>query len=337
MNKWITYIVEGQSVDSVSKARYDVAKIAKDIGFKILYVYRYIDNFEDEKSLIARIDGITAGVAPGDLVVYQYPSYNKFEFDKMFIYRLKQRKVKLAILIHDSEFLRNHNFIGELELYNQVDILITHGEKMEAKLKSSGVHSHMIRKKLFDYLIEDEQIALDSELKKSLVVAGNLQKSIFLNKWMNNTKVYAFGEIKNVDLGKNVTYVGAYSQNNLIKAIPKNNFGIAWDDDLYQGGNYQEYTRYNSPHKVSLYLALGLPVIVWEESSIADFITKYRLGYTIKSISDVDILMAKITTEEMLLLKQRVNKFSNLLKEGIFTKLALITVEQWILFEELDG
>lgn len=88
LNKWVTYIVEGQSVDSVSKARGDIATVAESIGYNKLYIYRYFDEREDERALTARIDGITAGVAKGDLIVYQYPSYNQFQFEQTFVDRV---------------------------------------------------------------------------------------------------------------------------------------------------------------------------------------------------------------------------------------------------------
>lgn len=102
------------------------------------------------------------------------------------------------------------------------------------------------------------------------------------------------------------------------------------------GRNYQEYTKYNSPHKVSLYVALGLPVIVWQDSAIADFVVKYRLGFAISSLSEIDPLMASIEEDELKQLKQRVNRFGCLLREGLFTKQVLIQVEHDILLKEME-
>ena len=279
LNKWVTYIVEGQSVDSVSKARGDVATVAESIGYNKLYIYRYFDEREDERALTARIDGITAGVAKGDLIVYQYPSYNQFQFEQTFVDRVKQRGARLVLLIHDSELLRDNS---------------------------------------------------------SLVFAGNLQKSVFLKDWRYQTGIDAFGLKGDIPLGETVNYKGVYSQPELLRRIPKDRFGIAWDNDLFQGGNYQEYTKYNSPHKVSLYLALGLPVIVWQDSAIADFVVKYRLGFAISSLSEIDPLMASIEEDELKQLKQRVNRFGCLLREGLFTKQVLIQVEHDILLKEME-
>lgn len=336
MNKWITYIVEGPSVDSVSKARGDVAEIAEEIGYRKLFIYRYIDEQESQQSLLSRIDGITAGVAAGDLIVYQYPSYNQFIFEKTFIERLKQRGARIALLIHDSELLRDSGFLKEIELFNQADMLITHGEQMDLKLKTFGITTAMVSKELFDYRIPDEQGSTEPSLIKSLVFAGNVQKSVFLKVWDYQTNIQVFGAKGEFKLGGNVEYMGVYAQYDLLRRIPKNCFGIAWDNDLPQGGKYREYTRYNAPHKISLYLALGMPVIVWRNSAISELILHHKLGYVIESLGEVDSLMECITKEELVHLKQRVNKFSYLLREGIYTKQALIKVEQAILLKEME-
>ncbi len=72
------------------KAKVDVFHIANGMDYQPLYIYRYIDENEDDYALMLRIDGITAGVAYEDIVVYQYPSYNGAHFDRMFLQRMKQ-------------------------------------------------------------------------------------------------------------------------------------------------------------------------------------------------------------------------------------------------------
>lgn len=335
MANWLTYIVEGASVDSVSKARKDISLIGDSIGFQRLYIYRYMDENEDDKALLARIDGITSGVSAGDIVVCQYPSYNSYRFELTFVQRLKNRGARVALLIHDSELLRGNNIPEELDLFNQADWLITHSQQMEQQFHAMGIKTPMLTKPLFDYLVT-ASTALDSNLEKRIVFAGNIQKSIFLSNWQSNTQVAAFGTKGELELGQEVSYCGTFQQEELLKRIPKNCFGIAWDDDLHQGGNYQNYTRYNAPHKVSLYLALGLPVIVWKESAIAEWVTAYQLGFAIGSLEEIDGIFASISEAELLKLKERTNKFSQLLRKGIFTKNALLQVESNILFKEVE-
>lgn len=66
MNRWVTTIIESNAADSVKKAKADVCDIAKGMDYQPLYIYRYIDENEDDYALTSRIDGITAGVANQD-------------------------------------------------------------------------------------------------------------------------------------------------------------------------------------------------------------------------------------------------------------------------------
>lgn len=42
------------------------------------------------------------------------------------------------------------------------------------------------------------------------------------------------------------------------------------------------------PHKGSLYLALGMPIIAWKESNIATLIEKEGLGIIVESLDEID-------------------------------------------------
>lgn len=336
MKKWMTSIVEAASVDAVSKSRVDVSNIGDACDYRRLYIYRYLDPTESEDALTSRIDGITAAVSPGDIVVYQYPCYNERRFEERFIQRMKQRGIHVVILIHDSEALRNGMDRAEVEMFNQADSLITHGPKMEERLRKLGVQTTMVSKLLFDYPLEGRHADVADTLERKLVFAGNLSKSIFLQEWSQATPLQAFGRIRQVQLSPKVEYMGEHQQEDLIKVLPKDSFGIAWDTNLDGGGAYQEYTRYNAPHKVSLYLTLGMPVIVWDQSAAADVVRKYNLGFAISSLAEVDQLMNSFTDEGLLKLKENVNRFSKVLRSGLFTRDALLEAEKQILLGQVE-
>ena len=67
-------------------------------------------------------------------------------------------------------------------------------------------------------------------------------------------------------------------------------FGLIWDGTGVDSceGLYGHYMRFNSPHKLSLYVALGLPVIVWREAAIADFVLKQGIGVTVGNLLELD-------------------------------------------------
>ena len=55
--------------------------------------------------------------------------------------------------------------------------------------------------------------------------------------------------------------------------------------------------RFNNPHKLSLYVALGLPVIVWREAAIAEFVLKQGIGITVSDLLELNDISTKVSTE----------------------------------------
>lgn len=330
MKRWVINIIQQQSMDAVSKPKSDVTAIAEGLGYMRINIR--VQNTRDmlDVTLRALIDGATAGVASGDIVLYQFPTLLGFRFEEMFVGRLKEKGAKVIILMHDSEWLRGF-YPEENQFLNSVDAVISHGDRMINALKEYGVRTKIIKKELFDYLLESD-FPLATNLSKKLVVAGNLDKSIFIENWSQEMpEIQAFGNKSNGRFGENVIYRGSFLPDDLAKVIPKDYFGIAWDDQLPGGGDYQRYTRYNSPHKVSLYLSLGLPVIVWEDASIADFITKHQLGFAIARPDDIKDKIKNLSEVDLVNLKNNVNKIAIALRSGMFTRSAVLEAERVVL------
>ncbi|WP_297076301.1 hypothetical protein [uncultured Enterococcus sp.] len=339
MRRWITTVVQGESHDSVSKAREDVLFFSRKMDYKPLYIYRYYDDNESEYALHSRIDGITAGVAANDLVVYQYPSYNGLDFDTRFISRMNAREIDVCLWIHDIEYLRGaSDQIREVALLNQAQSVIIHGSAMKKALLDAGVVVPLILKELFDYRCP-QTLLLDPNtiFENKVTIAGNLHKSPFLKNWQWSIPIFAFGDGLSENFSANVYYQGSYAPEELVYHLPRDTFGLAWDEDLAQGGAYGQYTRYNSPHKISLYIALGMPVIVWEESAIAQIVKRYNIGLTIRSLDEIENLICHLSIAEKIQMKQNVTRISKQLTNGLFTRKSLLSAELIALESKEEG
>ncbi|MBT8943652.1 galactofuranosyltransferase, partial [Lactobacillus delbrueckii subsp. bulgaricus] len=77
-------------------------------------------------------------------------------------------------------------------------------------------------------------------------------------------------------------------------------FGLIWYGSSIEtcDGAFGNYLRYNDPHKLSLYLASALPVIIWSQAAEASFIIDNNLGLTIDSLNDLPKVLNKVTKEE---------------------------------------
>lgn len=102
-------------------------------------------------------------------------------------------------------------------------------------------------------------------------------------------------------------------------------FGLVWDGDSADAcaGNTGAYLRYNNPHKTSLYLACGMPVIVWREAAIADFVLKNEVGIVVESLSGLDEIISAISDESYQKMCKNAARIGQKLRAGEYFKAAM--------------
>jgi len=285
--------------DAGTKARNDVRDILSGMGFTCSVVFNRTHHtvlklFEVYKAVFR----LGSTLDPQDLIVLQYP-YNPAVV-KMLLQRIQkvrqQKHCKLIILVHDLFYLRKDDHFPDIEnkevdFLNCADGLIVHNDIMADELKRAGVRTKMVSLGLFDYLYESESMKRVLGGENVIAFAGNLkpEKSGFL---------YRCGEVPDVSfslygshpgtLSENCFYHGSFEPNELPRHL-EGTYGLVWDGPSAETceGNFGEYLKYNCPHKASLYIAAGMPVVVWKEAAIARFITENRMGVAISSLNEL--------------------------------------------------
>ncbi|WP_057895132.1 hypothetical protein [Lacticaseibacillus brantae] len=346
MQKWITSIYAGAGFDASAKAKDDIAKIGVAAGYKPIHVFFYNDNGESDAAKISRIDGLTAGLNSGDMVVIQYPSWISHKFDTFFIDQMNKRGMKPVVFAHDVDSWRFEsvkNDFDEIEYFNKAAVLVVHGPAMANRLREEGVTVPMVDYRLLDYLDDDHswdkyEISIDT-FQREIVLAGNLFKSNYLIDWPYDTPATALGvtndELANrLNANPKVTYGGAYHQWDLINHLPRA-FGLAWDINL-EGKSYADYTNYNHPHKVSLYISHGMPVIVPKSSAVAPFIEANKLGFALNSLDEIDDIVLRTPDDVLADTLTHTAQMGRLLRDGWFTANALQQAERRILDNDFN-
>lgn len=281
-----------------------------------------------------------------DTLLVQFPPRSHSIFFP-FIYRfLRLKGVKVIILIHDIEQLRFIHLevtssksqvrikLEEMPLLKSADAIICHNEVMRQYLLDQGVpEKKLITLGIFDYLTPCEpKTALstpDQSDKPEVILAGNLNpgKSIYLKELHQVPEVlFRLYGVGYEDLGQeNVEYMGSFMPEELPGAL-KGHFGLVWDGTSIESceGPFGNYLRYNNPHKLSLYLVSGLPVIVWEESAMAGFIKDNHLGITIGSLKDIPEAIYNLSPKEYEEMALNARAYSARLKDGYYLKNALL-------------
>ena len=351
-NKYI--ICEGLldgKYNATNKARNDAENIALSLGYerlaipttlgirktkigKILQLFSYAKNNIIWKKSLKKLN-------KDDIVLIQYPLTNTVLFFDSILKKYNN-KVSFIILIHDLDSLRlnkeSSSFVKRKKhedkyIINNANYVICHNNSMKKAIEKNGRNNNLIVLEIFDYLY-DGNIKNDCSIDKPIIIAGNLSpsKAGYLGELKNvknaSFNLYGVGLDKNC-LSNNVEYKGAYKPEELLNNL-SGSFGLVWDGETIEDcrGGFGEYLKYNNPHKVSMYLTAGIPVIVWEKSAMASFVKKNNVGFAISNLNDISKVIKKMTKDEYKTMRKNCNTISKKLKRGYFLQSAIEKIEK---------
>lgn len=315
-------IIEGEpdgKYNAHTKARSDVNKILEKKGYTSFYIptnygvqtklyLKYKQYFEYKRNYKIWKDKISK-LKKGDQIFIQYPLINTiWNFHKIMDLCNKLGIITI-ILIHDLDSIRMPNIprkkVEDKLVLNKAKYVIAHNQKMKDYLvKELGNEPEKIfLLKIFDYLIDEKVNYKNTNKDDAVVIAGNLsqEKAKYLSELKNvkdlNFNLYGKGYISDQN-DTNVSYKGAFLPEEVPNAL-FGSFGLVWDGASKEtcDGPFGAYLKYNNPHKTSLYLASELPVIVWEDSALADFIKNNKVGITIKNLDEIKTKIDNLTNE----------------------------------------
>ncbi|MCC7666551.1 sugar transferase [Liquorilactobacillus satsumensis] len=329
MNKYVISMYDKGQNEAGPKAKVDVVRFLQNDGFTGIEFYFNGRRKAELMSIIQTLWDIPHRLRPLPLevVLFQYPAFNERTNKKIVTQVRKQANSKLFYLLHDVEALRLRRndklFLQkEINFFNQSDGLIVHNDKMLGWLKENGVVKPMVSLQLFDY--DNPQPLLEGRpFDRSMCFAGNLGKASFLNKLQLNHSLELFGPNQQASYQQNIHYCGSYSPEVLPQKLTQN-FGLIWDGSSLEkcDGVFGEYLRYNDPHKASLYLSSGLPVIIWKEAALAEFVRRHGLGLVISNLHELDASLEAVSQDEYQRLCANVRKIAQKLRTGQFIRQA---------------
>ncbi|UYN55710.1 hypothetical protein OFW50_09465 [Lacticaseibacillus chiayiensis] len=297
-----------------------------------------LPNFLSKKLISYRaLRNYFSRVKLGDTIFVQYPLYISYPAFLQVIYYLRIIKhCKLIFIVHDLNSLRidptiglrgmGHTNDGGRSLKNELRILklasdiLVPTEAMREFLKNTNkVSANIIVFGLYEHLTDSLEIPRFKK-KQTMIFAGNLNKAGFLEELGNSDFHYEIYGKKpsSFDLPKNLDYRGAFASNELAGQF-KGGFGLVWDGFSSNGisGVMGEYLRYNSPFKASMFLSSGLPIVVWEQAAIADFVRQQHLGITVSSLKEAELIIRDLTDEQYAELAVNVRTFALQLRQGV--------------------
>ena len=326
-----------QDYNAGHKAPSDVATIAADNGYKILSIVRGTVRYGQRQTEAEWIK-VCEEIADNAVVLVQFPIVDI----SGGIYRLNELKdkkhINIICVVHDIEILRRNVRDDYIEQYNMLqtlaDIWIVHNTKMKEFLVSKGFpEDKIVSLEIFDYLIGDSP-----EVKKDsgVIVAGNLDigksEYIYHLSEIGDVKFNLFGaNYSDNDHYDNISYFGTFLPDELIKNL-QGKYGLVWDGNSLDtcSGLTGEYLKINNPHKLSLYLAVGLPIIIWDEAAEADFVLKEHVGITVKSLYELSDKLSKVSDSDYDNMKHNAQIVGARLRNGEYMTKAIKKAEEKI-------
>ena len=330
-----------------AKAPDDISKIACEMGaeeiifvappiFKHLQLTRFFAMFIGLKNWL----NLLLKIEKNAYVIIQHPNENIVVANWVINFCKKIKQCKFIFLIHDLESLRQsliykntssfykRNNLADEKLMRKADYLICHNNSMKKYLIERGFDEKNIYElQIFDYLYDGRRTP-QYKNDRSIIIAGNLdrKKAEYIYKLIKiknlgfNVNLFGPNFTGKVD-NQNVHYFGQCSPDKLPYKL-KGAFGLVWDGTEIDGcfGNAGEYIQYNNPHKCSLFLASGIPVFIWKKAALAEFVEKWKVGYTIDNLCEISRIINSITDDEYKKLVNNVEKIGSQLRQGLYFK-----------------
>lgn len=354
MKYFVTEVLEedmkkGWYRNAGSKAREDVRNIFLSEFMKEISIvtketervnYSLIGRMKLHWSVMKKWEKALAQLGKNDLLYIQYPIVEHTIFEKKICKLLLKRGAKVVLFIHDLEILRESKknrkiatkirlHLEELSMLKSCSYVIAHNEKMKNVLIKWGIAKEkIISLEIFDYLTDfmnkENTIDYKNTSGEAIVIAGNLEreKAGYVYKLPATiTDWNLYGINYSGKESDKIHYKGSYSPEELPKKL-EGKFGLVWDGNSIDtcDGVYGKYLKINNPHKTSLYLAAGLPVIIWKDSALADFVKKNKCGILINNLKEIDHIMKNLLESEYEVMINNARRISMDLRSGFYTK-----------------
>lgn len=273
-------------------------------------------------------------ISSGDLVVFQFPLYAKIH--ELLITLLRIKGVRIICLILDIDGWRNGNSAileKEKKAFRRFRLFIVHNERMRQWLQPIVPNATIAELQFFDFLTTP--VYQQRSKEGHIIIAGDLEKTAFIQKLGQLTQlsfsIYGAGYSESNAFPDNALYKGVFPPYDLVHHL-QGSFGLVWYGPDIENftGSYGSYLTAISPHKLSLYIMAGIPLIVPATSASAILVKQYGIGCTIDRLSDIGHVIKNISDSAYQQMVDNTRPLAVQLSQGHFLKRALTELEETV-------
>lgn len=288
-----------------------------------------------------------SGIGPGDTLVLHSPVSEKFTGYVKVIEEVRRRGCRIVDIVFDLEtfFKSDYRRLAavkhamdsrtETALFGISDAIICHNDRMKDRLVSIGVDpGRIVCVGVMDYL-RDEEMPESGQHEgscgrfspdKPVVFCGNLaeSKSGFVYDLPEGIRIDLYGPGFSGRTTQDIRYKGVYPAFELMDMM-EGSFGLVWDGPSSETctGACGDYLRYNNPHKMSHYLASGMPVLVWQDAAMADFVLREGCGLIIGDLREIPSVISGISESDYRVVVQNAERVGADMRKGLHIRAAV--------------
>lgn len=302
--------------------RKDNEKILQKQGFEPLRFNNKKDGSAIVKLLrLGELLKLVFKVDKTSVVVFHFPILAKAY--KMLLALFNMRGVNTIAIVIDVDGLRSNNekmLRQEVTTLNMFRHIIAHNEAMKALLGKYINEEKISSIGVFDFPVRNETAT--RVLSKSVCFAGNFEKATFVQELFKvpGIRFNLYGPSYDAAPQQNISYKGSFPSHELPHLLD-GGFGLVWDGNSID--KCDAYLLYNNPYKFSLYLAAGLPVIVWEKSALTPFVVSSGIGITVPSLYAIEDGIRKLSVAEYERMQKNILPIKEKITNGYFLTTAI--------------
>ena len=235
------------------------------------------------------------------------------------------RRHRLVLLVHDVDQARDVAPTQQLAVLSSAAACIVTGDL--ARLPAvTGLMKSVVQLAPWDYLLPPAAARDSGAVGDIVMFAGTLDpaKSPWLYVPRTMPLVVAGTGFDAAGAIGGDRYVGPFTPNQPEFPVDVG-WGLVWDGDSPDtlSGPTGLYQLHNQPHKFSLYLASGLPVICNRQAAVARLVASLKLGICVDRVDEIPAALAAISADERNSIRQAVGQVGAKIRNGDYLAAAI--------------
>lgn len=262
-----------------------VAQAAKKLNCDEVSLFKFDDTYDSDDELRVRMQGITAAVSRDSIVVFQYPSMVSARYDGFVMEHLKNIcGAKVAVIVEDLG-----SRIAPSD-YKQLSDEINLFNKADLLIVQST---------------EMELYLKENGLKKMPVM--------YQRVWDYPYDFY----LDEQEIDKKVEQIHDISMQHMLD-LKKAGFALTATTD-----RENKYGLMINPFETGFCICACIPMIVPEQTNIAEFVSRYGIGFVMSDVENIDDVLKRISDGDIAQAQEQEKKLAPAVADGMFTKLML--------------